>query len=293
MPDTQLEEYLEEDLGAEDLEAAGLDVEQDATTYTFIQKLVLWIGGFLFFILFVILLFPYEEMTRLFIVQALDKSGTVVDFRKVNLSMFRPIKVDHFSVDTDSDIHLKSEEASVDVSFLGLYKKKVIGDMETLSLNFQWKNVELKFGSVVISYALNDINKDWISGIHGTINIEALKGVVVNTPEVPLIGDIKGVTIKSLIISTKKTGTTLVVEKANLKTSIASIDIKGKLIFRPRFENTGLNIAVCLEFTNEFLSRRPDIRGWMEAIPKQDGKPCVPLSGTIASPKADLPNLGL
>lgn len=297
MPDTELKEELNEEeldelneLDPEELESAD---EEELIFYTFTQKLILWIGGILFFIFFVILLFPYQDITKVILAKTMGESGTSIDFRDFDLSLFGKTRIDHLSIDTNSGVSLSSEETNIDLSLLSFYKNRLIGELETLSLNFLWKNIELKFGSALINLDLNDIHKDWIAGIHGKMNLEAFQGKIIKSPPIPKVNiDLSGINIKSLIVSTKKSGTTLLIERAFLKTSVGNISIKGKLIFRPRFENTGLNINICLNLDKEFVDNSDALFNLMNIIPRQsDGKSCLPIKGTFSNPRPQLPNM--
>ena len=148
MPE-ELEEKIIDSEEIEEFPSENSEEEEYATTeLNWKQKLILINSGIFAFLLSVIFLFPYEELTRTFITKNAQEKGYVLEFRKLNISLFSTKSVDHLIYQTSNNLEVRAESIEIDTSIWDLIKKNFKGNVKVTSLNLEMSEFALKASSV-------------------------------------------------------------------------------------------------------------------------------------------------
>ncbi|MCB1179442.1 MAG: hypothetical protein KDK36_17805, partial [Leptospiraceae bacterium] len=192
------------------------------------QKFLLILTGVIAFLLFVILLFPVEEILRTFLLKKFQESGLTVDFKKISLPLWGNKQIDSLYFLTSDNIELKAEEINTDISIIQLYKNKILGKLNTVSFNLDTVSLIINLRGLNFDIDLSNLEKGMLVA-SGEIKIQGVNGKISKMPIFPYIRDLSGTKIKSFSLDIKKIGSKLIIEKGVFNLSIAKIRLKGKV----------------------------------------------------------------
>ncbi|AOP34154.1 type II secretion system protein GspN [Leptospira tipperaryensis] len=292
------EEFQEETLTPEEEEFLTLELQEEeeeaAPRFTLKQKLYLIGTGVFSFFLFTILLFPLDEIIRSSLNTSSTKTGTIINFRDLSISILGNITLDTLEITTPSNLKIKSEETVLKTSLFGLMKRKFDGKFKLISLKIDTENGPFaKIPRIEGQGKIENLDAG-IARMGGDLDIEIPAGssaMIMELPEIPLLGELKNITIKKFLAKINLQGGNLIFKDFTLDTSIARFDITGNIRLSESIQFSQLNLKVCLELDRNFALERQDIEDMLTVLSKQSNEKCIPLMGTIGKPEAKIPGL--
>ncbi|EMF81313.1 hypothetical protein LEP1GSC188_5037 [Leptospira weilii serovar Topaz str. LT2116] len=271
--------------------------EEEETTprFTLRQKLTLIGTGLFSFLIFTIWLFPLDEVVRSSLQSSSVKTGTIVNFRDLSISILGNVTLDTLEITTSSNFKIKMEEAILKTSLLGLIKKKFNGKFKLISLKIDTENGPLaKIRSFEGQGKFDNLDQGF-SRMSGTLDLEipagSSSGMIQELPEIPLLGELKNITIKKFLTKVNIQGGNLIFNDFTLDTSIARFDITGNIRLSENMSFSQLNLRICLELDRNFALERQDIQDMLTLLEKQSGSKCIPVMGTVNKPEVKIPGL--
>ena len=280
------EESLEEEIGFED--------DEDSTgELSWKQKLILINSGIIAFLFCIVLLFPYEELARTYISKYAAENNFVLDFRRLNLSFFSTKTIDHLIYQNKDNMEIRAESIDIDTSIFDLMKRNFKGNIKISSFNLELTDYAIKAGTVNIEdSSLIGFDRD-LANINGTINLQIFDGKILRSPVIPMLDTLQGVTIKSILLSLKKTlnSNRLTIEKGVFTLSIAKITISGYIELSPVMKASKLDLKLCPKLTEKYSAEREDIASSLQLLTKDMPDGCIPIQGTLGDPKLNMPGV--
>ncbi len=281
----QVEEPVDELFPKEDFIEDDSDHYDNSLSYK--QITMLFLGGILGLFLFVVLLFPIEEIIRFFITKNTQNSGFIIDFKKLNFPILGTKSVDSLYMVTKDNIEIKSEEIQFDVDIPELYKGNILTQMEALSFVLETDDLLLNAKSLktdinlILSERENPV-------LNGGLTISIVGGKIPKIPSFPILGDLSGTSIKSINLNMKKNGNRISFEKAIFDLSIAKITLKGRMDISPIFKASRLDMEICPKLSKEFIIERQDLSDTLSLLAKDGKEACIPLQGTLSDPQINI-----
>ncbi|EMJ66999.1 MULTISPECIES: type II secretion system protein GspN [Leptospira] len=269
--------------------------EETAPRFTLRQKLILIGTGLFSFLIFTVWLFPLDEVVRSSLQSSSVKTGTIVNFRDLSISILGNVTLDTLEITTSSNLKIKTEEAVLKTSLLGLIKKKFNGKFKLISLKIDTENGPLaKIRSFEGQGKFDNLDQGF-SRMSGTLDLEipagSSSGMIQELPEIPLLGELKNITIKKFLTKVNIQGGNLIFNDFTLDTSIARFDITGNIRLSENISFSQLNLRICLELDRNFALERQDIQDMLTLLEKQSGSKCIPVMGTVNKPEVKIPGL--
>ncbi|EMN90582.1 type II secretion system protein GspN [Leptospira weilii] len=269
--------------------------EETAPRFTLRQKLILIGTGLFSFLIFTVWLFPLDEVVRSSLQSSSVKTGTIVNFRDLSISILGNVTLDTLEITTSSNLKIKTEEAILKTSLLGLIKKKFNGKFKLISLKIDTENGPLaKIRSFEGQGKFDNLDQGF-SRMSGTLDLEipagSSSGMIQELPEIPLLGELKNITIKKFLTKVNIQGGNLIFNDFTLDTSIARFDITGNIRLSENISFSQLNLRICLELDRNFALERQDIQDMLTLLEKQSGSKCIPVMGTVNKPEVKIPGL--
>ena len=281
----QVEEPVDELFPKEDFIEDDSDHYDNSLSYK--QITMLFLGGILGLFLFVVLLFPIEEIIRFFITKNTQNSGFIIDFKKLNFPILGTKSVDSLYMVTKDNIEIKSEEIQFDVDIPELYKGNILTQMEALS--FVLETDELLLNAKSLKTDINIILSERENPVlNGGLTISIVGGKIPKIPSFPILGDLSGTSIKSINLNMKKNGNRISFEKAIFDLSIAKITLKGRMDISPIFKASRLDMEICPKLSKEFIIERQDLSDTLSLLAKDGKEACIPLQGTLSDPQINI-----
>lgn len=268
--------------------------EESAPRFSLKQKLYLIATGVGSFLIFTILLFPLDEIIRSSLNTSSTKTGTIINFRDLSISLLGNVTLDTLEITTPSNLKIKAEETVLKTSFFGLMKRKFDGKFKLISLKIDTENGPFaKIPRIEGQGKFENLDAG-IARMAGDLDIEipaGSSGMIMELPEIPLLGELKNVTIKKFLTKINLQGGNLIFKDFTLDTSIARFDITGNIRLSENIQFSQLNLKICLELDRNFALERQDIEDMLTVLSKQSNEKCIPLMGTIGKPEARIPGL--
>ncbi|EMP01821.1 type II secretion system protein GspN [Leptospira santarosai] len=270
--------------------------EEDTTPrFTLKQKLILIGTGLFSFLVFTVWLFPLDEIVRSSLHSSSAKTGTIVNFRDLSISILGNVTLDTLEITTSSNLKIKTEEAILKTSLFGLIKKKFDGKFKLISLKVDTENGPLaKIRSFEGRGKFDNLDQG-LSRMSGTLDLEIpagpSSGMIQELPEIPLLGELKNITIKKFLTKMNFQGGNLIFNDFTLDTSIARFDITGNIRLSESISFSQLNLRICLELDRNFALERQDIQDMLTLLEKQSGGKCIPVMGTVNKPDVKIPGI--
>ncbi|TGN18550.1 type II secretion system protein GspN [Leptospira idonii] len=254
------------------------------------QKIFYLIGiGVLSFLLFVFITFPLNEIVRAFLTSSFKDTGILLEAKEIKFPIFGRKFFDSFAVRFPSGTVLKAEETSLSLSLLGLINYKLEGDADISFFKYEGGEWSVQIKSLQIPIKLSGL-EDRITKWNGEGEIQFSGGKFFESMEIPLLGSLKGQEIKRGSFQFKIRSGKLSVEKGTIDSSVAKIQINGVIRLSDVITLSQLDLRVCFSLNEQFAKERQDIAGLFTLIPQENGRACVPIRGSVSSPKVDVPN---
>ncbi|WP_061248583.1 type II secretion system protein GspN [Leptospira alstonii] len=269
--------------------------EEAAPRFTLKQKLILIGTGVFSFLIFTIWLFPLDEIIRSSLNSSSAKTGTIVNFRDLSISLLGNVTLDTLEITTSSNLKIKTEEAVLKTSLIGLIKKKFDGKFKLVSLKIDTENGPLAKIRNFEGQGKFDNLDQGLTRMNGSLDLEipagSSSGMIQELPEIPLLGELKNITIKKFLTKVNLQGGNLIFNDFTLDTSIARFDITGNIRLSESMSFSQLNLRICLELDRNFALERQDIADMLTLLEKQSGAKCIPVLGTVNKPEVKVPGL--
>jgi len=287
----ELEEDIEE-ISEEEFEYED-DESESSGELSWKQKLILINSGIVAFLFFIVLLFPYEELARTFISKFASENNFVLEFKKLNLSLFSSKTVDNLIYQNRENMEIRAETIEVDTSIWDLIKKNFKGNVKITSLNLELTEYAIKASSVNLEdSSIIGFDRDTLN-MNGNINLQVFNGTILRSPVIPMIDTLQGVTIKSILLSLKKTlnSNRVTIEKGVITLSIAKITLSGYIELAAAIKASRIDLKVCPKLTEKYSAEREDIASSLQLLTKDMPDGCIPIQGTIGDPKVNMPGI--
>ncbi len=281
-----VEEIPGDDLGFEDDEDSSGELNWN-------QKLILIISGVIAFIFSIIILFPYEELVRTQISKYALENNFVLEFRKLNLSLFSTKSIDHLIYQNKDNMEIRAESIDIDTGIFDLIKRNFKGNIKISSLNLELTEYAIKAGTVNIEdSSIIGFDRD-LANINGSITLQIFDGKILRSPVIPMLDTLQGVTIKSILLSLKKTlnSNRLTIEKGVFTLSIAKITVSGYIELSSVLKASKLDLKICPKLTEKYSAEREDIASSLQLLTKDMPEGCIPVQGTLGEPKMNMPGV--
>ena len=293
MPEELEEKIIESEEVDEVLEEDFEEEEYTSSELSWRQITILIGAGIFAFLLSIVFLFPYEELTRTFVTKNAQEKGYVLEFRKLNLSLFSTKSVDHLIYQTKDNLEVRAESIEIDTSIWDLIKRNFKGNIKITSLNLELSEFALKANSVnVDDSSLIGFDRELVN-MNGAFNLQIFDGAILRSPAIPMIDTLQGVTIKRILLNLKKTlnSNRLTIEKGVFTLSIAKITISGYIELAASFRDSRIDLKLCPKLTEKYSAEREDIASSLQLITKDLPDGCIPVTGTIGAPKVNMPGI--
>lgn len=293
--ETENQTEEENEIYPEDLEALLTDegdIEEDSEEKKVNQKQVfLLVGlGILAFVFFTIFLFPLNEIIRSILIKTGKETGIQIDAKEIQFPVFGKKRLDSLFIQFPSGSQIKVEELEIGVSLLSLLQSKFDGEVDTSFLKWESGEWALQLQSLSLFSKLVGL-EDKISRWTGDGEFQISGGKFLESPEIPILGSIKNWDIKRGNIEFKIRSGRLLIEKGMLESSWFRVQFQGVIRLSDVFSYSQLDLKVCVSPSEKMGLERQDLVGMLALVPQENGKSCIPLRGTVGSPKADLPSL--
>ncbi|TGL57431.1 type II secretion system protein GspN [Leptospira ognonensis] len=286
-PDEEVLESLLE--GDSENEEESEELEEESRLNS--KKILTLIGlGFVSFVIFLLFTFPLDEMVRSVLVETSRDSGIIIESKEIHFPIFGRKSFDSFSVQFSNGTVMKAEELSVSVSLPGLLNQRVDGDAEIGFFKYDGGDTSFQIKSISFPLRIASIEEK-ITKWNGEGEIEFSGGKFFDSVEIPMLGSLKGQEIRKGSIHFKIRSGKVLIEKGNIESSIAKIQFQGVIRLSDVMNLSQLDLKVCATLNEKFALERQDIAGLATLLPQENGKICVPIRGSISSPKVDIPNL--
>ncbi|XDD48729.1 type II secretion system protein GspN [Leptospira sp. WS92.C1] len=293
------EEFQEETaLTPEEEEFLTLELQEEEEEviprFTLKQKLILIATGIFSFFIFMIWLFPLDEIIRSSLNSSSSQTGTIINFRDLSISVLGNVSLDTLEITTPSNLKIKTEETVLKTSLFGLIKRRFDGKFKLISLKIDTENGPLaKIKNLEGQGRFENLDSG-LTKINGNLDLEipaGSSGMIMELPEIPLLGELKNITVKKFLTKVNLQSGNLVFNDFTLDTSIARFDITGNIRLSENIAFSQLNLKICLELDRNFALERQDIEDMLTLLEKQSGGKCIPVMGTINKPEAKIPGL--
>lgn len=264
----------------------------ERTSFNIKQKLFLALVGFFSFLLFTILIFPYEDVVRKVLSKVSVENQMVIDFKNLDLPFFGSKTIDGLIYQGRDNSEIQAETIELDTSLFNLMSQVFKGDLEITSLKLDLADISLVFKTVKIEDSFLDSFDKPYGQMSFFIKLNSIGGKIRKSMTIPFVDiDIKDIQIKSLSFEAKKdkSGTKVKIEKFFLNTNKAKIVADGTIELSEFIKNSGLNLKICPTLDEKFAAEREDVAGNLQLMMKNEK--CFTLEGTIGQPKPNLPGL--
>jgi type II secretion system protein N len=282
-------EEILESLLDDDQEEDSEELEEESKLDS--KKIVILFGlGFFSFIIFLLFTFPLDEMVRSILVDASRDSGMVIEAKEIHFPILGRKSFDSFSMQFQNGTVVKAEELSVSISLIGLMNQRIDGDAEIGFFKYDGGDLSLQIKSIVFPLRIASMEEK-ITKWNGEGEIEFSGGKFFESMDIPMLGSLKGHEIRKGIVQFKIRSGKVLIEKGSIESSIAKIQFQGVIRLSDVFSLSQLDLKLCATLNEKFALERQDIAGLATLLPQENGKICVPVRGSISSPKVDIPNL--
>ncbi|TGL36337.1 type II secretion system protein GspN [Leptospira koniambonensis] len=286
------EEFLTMEL--EELPPDGLE-EEDTPRFSLKQKLILIGSGLSSFLLFLILLFPYENIVRQLMNSSSGQPSSIF-FNELSVSvLLGKVSVESMEIMGQS-FKIRSKNAHIKAGLFSLLRKKVNGDFEIEDLEIDYDNQTLGTIGELEGHLQLDSLVVPASRFGGAFSLkmpEGKFGSFPNLPDFPFIGKIENFFINKILITSRIDQGMVEFEEFVIDTSVARLDLHGNIRLSDSFPNSQLNLKVCFELERNFASAAENqiIVGSLDLLEKGGNGKCIPITGSFQRPEFKIPGL--
>ncbi len=262
------------------------------TNFTLKQKMILILIGFFSFLIFSIIIFPYEEVVRKVLSKLSVENQIVIDFQNLNLPFFGSKTIDGLIYQGKDNSEIQAETIELDSSLFNLMSQVFKGDLEVTAVKLDIADIALSFKTVKIEDSFLDSFDKPYGQMSFFIKFNSIGGKIRKSMVIPFVDiNLKDIQIKSLSFEAKKdkSGTKVKIEKFFLNTNIAKVILDGTVELSEFIKNSQLNLKICPTLDEKFKAEREDVAGNLQLMMKNEK--CFTLEGSIGAPKPNLPGL--
>lgn len=290
--DFDLEEDLaiQESLLEDDSEMFEEDNDEEHAKVNRKQVLTLVAISIVSFILFTIFIFPLNEIVRSVLIKTGKETGIFMDAKEIHFPMIGRKSFDSFVMSFPSGTSLKAEEVSLGISLFGLIQSRLEGDVNIGYFSYEGSDLSIGIQTLDLPIRLSPLDEK-ITKWNGEGEITVSGAKIKESMDIPFLGSLKGTDIKRANLLFKIRSGKLLIEKGNLDSNLAKFQFQGVVRLSDTISFSQLDLKVCFSFTEKFAQERQDLVGMVALLPQEAGKTCIPVRGTLSSPKVDLPNL--
>lgn len=290
--DFDLEEdmTIQESLLEEDNELFDEDNDEEHTKVNRKEIFILVTISFVSFLIFTVFIFPLNEIVRSILIKTGKETGVIMDAKEIHFPMIGRKSFDSFVVSLPSGAALKAEEVSLGISLLGILQSRLEGDVNVGYFSYEGSDLSIGIQTIDLPIRLSPLD-DKITKWNGEGEITLSGGKIKESMEIPFLGSLKGTDIKKANLLFKVRSGKLLIERGTLDSNIAKFQFQGVVRLSDTISFSQLDLKVCFSFTDKFALERQDLVGMVALLPQEAGKTCIPVRGTLSSPKVDLPNL--
>jgi hypothetical protein len=285
------ENFTQEQIEAPISDENMFEPEEDKKLSSF-QVMSLLVIGFFSLLFFILYLFPIEEVAQYYLLKSVASKGIIIDFKKLDVSLFSSQKVDTLTVQTPDNLSLKIEEVELDASLTELLENIFIGKFTINSFHLDTDKFEFTAGSIALEGKASELSKG-ISAINGNLKLTLTGGTILRTPDFPMLGALDKVKISTLDTELTARNGNLTFQNGILKSTIASIKFKGSIKLLDPIGNSTLSLVICPTLTKNFSNERQDIDGILKVYTEMNKSNCVNLKGTFSQPNIDMPSMNM
>lgn len=284
--------YVEEQENSNELDdelnSELLDEEEIPLTT---QKIILLASiGFGFFLLFVILLFPLEEVIKSSIIDFTKSRNISFEFKDIKFPILGQKRIDSFVFSPTNETTIKSEETLIDLKLLDLIQNKIDGDVTFSSFSIDSGATSILLKNLNLSGRLSGFDER-ITKTTGDLNIIIRSGKIISLPEIPLVGEAKDIQIiKGSFILKFRSGKILL-ERGSFDTSWFKFNFSGTIRLSDILAMSVLDLKICATAQEKFANERPDLAGMLAILPQENGKSCIPIKGTLKNPEFNMESI--
>lgn len=290
--DFDLEEDLaiQESLLEDDSEMFEEDNDEEHAKVNRKQVLTLVAISIVSFILFTIFIFPLNEIVRSVLIKTGKETGIFMDAKEIHFPMIGRKSFDSFVMSFPSGTSLKAEEVSLGISIFGLIQSRLEGDVNIGYFSYEGSDLSIGIQTLDLPIRLSPLDEK-ITKWNGEGEITVSGAKIKESMDIPFLGSLKGTDIKRANLLFKIRSGKLLIERGNLDSNLAKFQFQGVVRLSDTISFSQLDLKVCFSFTEKFAQERQDLVGMVALLPQEAGKTCIPVRGTLSSPKVDLPNL--
>ncbi|TGL55106.1 type II secretion system protein GspN [Leptospira kemamanensis] len=290
--DFDLEEDLaiQESLLEDDSEKFEEDNDEEHAKVNRKQVLTLVAISIVSFILFTIFIFPLNEIVRSVLIKTGKETGIFMDAKEIHFPMIGRKSFDSFVMSFPSGTSLKAEEVSLGISLFGLIQSRLEGDVNIGYFSYEGSDLSIGIQTLDLPIRLSPLDEK-ITKWNGEGEITVSGAKIKESMDIPFLGSLKGTEIKRANLLFKIRSGKLLIERGNLDSNLAKFQFQGVVRLSDTISFSQLDLKVCFSFTEKFAQERQDLVGMVALLPQEAGKTCIPVRGTLSSPKVDLPNL--
>lgn len=281
---------VQESLLEDDSEIFEEDTDEEHTKVNRKEVLTLITISIVSFFVFTLFIFPLNEIVRSILIKTGKETGIFMDAKEIHFPMFGRKSFDSFVMSFPSGKSLKAEEVSLGMSLFGILQSRLDGDVNVGYFSFEGSDLSIGIQSLEFPIRLSPID-DKITKWNGEGEISLSGGKIKESMDIPFLGSLKGTDIKRANFLFKIRSGKLLLERGTLDSNLAKFQFQGVVRLSDTISYSQLDLKVCFSFTDKFAAERQDLVGMVALLPQEGGKTCIPLRGTIASPKVDLPSL--
>ncbi len=286
------EEFLTMEL--EEVPPDGLE-EEDTPRFSIKQKLILLGSGLSSFLLFLILLFPYENIVRQLMNSSSGQPSSIF-FNELSVSvLLGKVSVESMEI-MGQTFKVRSKNAQIKAGLFSLLRKKVNGDFEVDDLEVDYDGQTLgNIGELEGHLQLDSLSVP-ASRFAGAFSLkmpEGKFGSFPNLPEIPFIGKIENFFVNKVVITSRIDQGMVEFEEFIIDTSVARLDLHGNIRLSDSFPSSQLNLRVCFELERNFASAAENqiIVGALDLLEKGGSGKCIPITGSFQRPEFKIPGL--
>ncbi|TGL59402.1 type II secretion system protein GspN [Leptospira sarikeiensis] len=285
----------EEEFLTMELEEIPAEEEEEIPRFSVKQLLILIGSGVVSFLLFLLLLFPYENIVRQMMSSSSGQPSSVF-FNELSVSvLLGKVSVQSMEI-MGQTVKIRSKYAQIKAGLFSLLRKKVNGDFEVQDMEIEYDGKTLgEIGALEGHLQLDSVvvPASRYSGSFSLKMPEGKFGSFPNLPEIPFIGKIENFFVNKILITSRIDQGMIEFEEFVIDTSVARLDLHGNLRLSDSFSNSQLNLRVCFELERNFASAAENqiIVEALNLLEKSGGGKCVPITGTFQRPEFKIPGL--
>ncbi len=275
---------MEIELEKEEKEEA-IESSQDDSKLTLQQKIILFVSGFIIYLLFLILLFPYSQFIRYYLGKNII--DVKIDYSELIGGIISPTRIKEFYV-SSNQFNFNGDEIILKINLLELIKQKIITNLFLDKGYLQYNEFRGNLFNLNFEINLDHFITRPLSEWTGSLNLQ-LKSLQLEKS----FGLLKPIITDPSQLEIKNLNTKIIIEKGNFKITKLEFDsalFKVNLIangsLKNQLETSSIKGEICLIPAQNLEEINPTIYNfYITAGGSSGGKLCLKIDGTFNQPK--------